>query len=227
MGNVAYQLEADAAAKEPAVYAQRSPESAKVYGLMQRHWLRFKLEAARADKTPASYVVKEMEEFLGCGVLGRGFLRLKCDTCSTSRLVAFSCKRRGFCPSCCGRRMNEGSAYLVDYVFPHVPVRQWVISFPIPVRCWMARNPKLITQALGIFHRALTAHYKMTAKKMGVTADAADILTGAITVVQRFGSALNANIHFHVLALDGVYVPDGAGGLQFIETLRPQYKLLL
>ncbi len=30
--------------------------------------------------------------------------------------------------------------------------------------------------------------------------------TGAVTLIQRFGSALNLNIHFHMLFLDGVYI---------------------
>jgi hypothetical protein len=30
---------------------------------------------------------------------------LKCADCDERRLVAFSCKGRGFCPSCLGRRM--------------------------------------------------------------------------------------------------------------------------
>ena len=36
--------------------------------------------------------------------------------------------------------------------------------------------------------------------------------TGAVTLIQRFGSALNLNVHFHMLFLDGVYVerPDGS-----------------
>lgn len=33
--------------------------------------------------------------------------------------------------------------------------------------------------------------------------------TGAVTLIQRFGSALNLNIHFHMLFLDGVYSPNG------------------
>jgi len=32
--------------------------------------------------------------------------------------------------SCGARRMAESSALLVDEVFPHQPVRQWVLSFP-------------------------------------------------------------------------------------------------
>jgi hypothetical protein len=30
--------------------------------------------------------------------------------------------------------------------------------------------------------------------------------TGAVTLIQRFGSALNLHIHFHMLFLDGVYI---------------------
>jgi hypothetical protein len=40
--------------------------------------------------------------------------------------------------------------------------------------------------------------------------------TGSRTVVQRFGSALNLNLHFHFLCLDGVYVR-GADGLRFVR----------
>jgi hypothetical protein len=38
---------------------------------------------------------------------------------------AFSCKCRGFCPSCGARRMVETAAGQVEHVFPRVPVRQW------------------------------------------------------------------------------------------------------
>jgi hypothetical protein len=124
--------------------------------------------------------------------------------------------------------MNEGAAFFVDHVFPHVPVRQWVLSFPIPVRFWMARNPRLITHGLEIFHRALKGHYRRAAKKLGADGE---ILTGAVTVVQRFGSALNLNIHFHALLLDGVYVTcrDASGNSQarFIETPRPTQDEIL
>jgi hypothetical protein len=36
----------------------------------------------------------------------------------------------GFCPSCCGRRMAELAAHLTEHIFPDVPGRQWVITFP-------------------------------------------------------------------------------------------------
>jgi fibro-slime domain-containing protein len=56
---------------------------------------------------------KELDAYLDCGLLCRGFARLKCDQCAESRLVAFSCKGRGFCPSCMGRRMCATSAQLI------------------------------------------------------------------------------------------------------------------
>jgi len=49
-------------------------------------------------------------------------LRVRCETCHAEHLVAFSCKRRGFCPSCGARRMAESAALLVDEVFPEQPV---------------------------------------------------------------------------------------------------------
>ena len=50
--------------------------------------------------------------------------RLRCDTCHAEHLLAFSCKRRGFCPSCGARRMADGAAWLVDQVLPERPIRQ-------------------------------------------------------------------------------------------------------
>jgi hypothetical protein len=54
-------------------------------------------------------------------------------------LLAFSCKRRGFCPSCAGRRMAQTAAHvfcfaeadLVAQVIPWVPTRQYIRSKPI------------------------------------------------------------------------------------------------
>jgi Transposase zinc-binding domain len=56
-------------------------------------------------------------------------------------MLTFSCKRRGFCPSCGAKRMSETAAYLVDHVIPSVPVRQWVLSLPIALRVLLALEP--------------------------------------------------------------------------------------
>src|SRR3954452_21686570 len=77
------------------------------------------------------FIKDEFDAFLECGILAHGFLRLRCGECGHEKLVAFSCKRRGFCPSCGARRMAQSAAHLVDCVIPRVPVRQWVLSFPM------------------------------------------------------------------------------------------------
>lgn len=56
------------------------------------------------------FVRKELEGYLDCGLLCRGFARLRCDGCAETRLVAFACKGRGFCPSCLGRKMSATAA---------------------------------------------------------------------------------------------------------------------
>ena len=88
------------------------------------------------------------------------------------------------------------------------PIRQWVLSLPFPLRFLLATNPTLISRVLGIIYRVIAAHL---IKQAGYTQQSAR--TGAVTLIQRFGSALNLNIHFHMLFLDGVYelVPDGTG----------------
>jgi ribosomal protein S27E len=79
-------------------------------------------------------VWQEFESYLKCGHLEHGFLRVRCDTCHTEQLVAFSCKRRGICPSCGARRMADTAALLVDEVLPEQPLRQWVLSVPQEIK---------------------------------------------------------------------------------------------
>lgn len=86
---------------------------------------------AEQGKELPGYVQREFEEFLQCGRLEHGFLRVRCESCHAEHLVAFSCKRRGFCPSCGARRMAESAALLVDEVLPEQPMRQWVVELPV------------------------------------------------------------------------------------------------
>ena len=50
-------------------------------------------------------------------------------------------------------------------------------------------------------------------RKAGYTKSTAH--AGAVTLIQRFGSALNLNIHFHMLFLDGVYVGEADSSARF------------
>ena len=164
---------------------------------------------AAVDRLLPWHVEKEMEGFLGCGDPERGFAWLECGPCKYQRLVTFSCKGRGFCPRCGGRRMAERSAHWVDRVIPHVPTRQWVLTVPWGRRWLLARNPVLLKGVHRIAMRILERWY---AKQ----ADAAkEGKTGSVTAIQRFGSDLSLNLHFHVIFLDGVYCRKSNGELKF------------
>ena len=58
------------------------------------------------------------------GLLEHGCTRVGCCRRGFERLVAFSCTRRDFFPSCLGRRMADTAVHLVEEVIPEVPVRQ-------------------------------------------------------------------------------------------------------
>lgn len=74
--------------------------------------------------------VRAREEYLKCGRLEAGFLELECRACGHSMLVALSCKKRGFCPACLGRRMSDAAVHLERFVLPSAPIRHWICTFP-------------------------------------------------------------------------------------------------
>ena len=202
----------------PVHYARHRPEQTTLYRLVQQHAATF---FAQAEETTGAdlpqFVKDEFDAFLECGILAHGFLRLRCGDCGHDKLLAFSCKRRGFCPSCGARRMSQTAAHLVDHVIPHVPVRQWVLSLPIPLRLLLAAQPELVTPVLQVVHRVITRHLLGQA---GLKAEEAD--SGAVTLIQRFGSAANLNIHLHCLVLDGVYRCGPEGVPVFVEAGAPR-----
>jgi len=113
--------------------------------------------------------------------------------------------------------MADSAALLVDEVLPPVPIRQLspgmasiramqeqlprVLSVPFPLRFLFSSQPVVMAKVLGIVYRTIATHLT---KKAGFTKTTSQ--TGAVTLIQRFGSALNLNIHFHMLFLDGVYI---------------------
>ncbi|MAE69653.1 MAG: hypothetical protein CME06_04185, partial [Gemmatimonadetes bacterium] len=98
--------------------------------------------------------------------------------------------------------MADMAAHLVDHVLPEVPVRQWVLTLPYPLRYRCAWNARLTSEVLRCFLRALFADQRRRAKRdFGISRG----LCGSVTFIQRFGSALNLTPHFHALVLNGVY----------------------
>ena len=98
--------------------------------------------------------------------------------------------------------MADTAAHLVDRVFPRVPVRQWVLSFPHALRYRLAYDAQLTTDVLRIFIKVVFESLVRRAREFGAIRNAQ---CGAVTFIQRFGSALNLNLHLHALVFDGVY----------------------
>lgn len=184
----------------PQPYRRRQPQDTLLYKIVQEHFTSFLDELSRSDQHLPRYVLKEFEDYLNCGILQKGFLRVSCEECKHELLLALSCKGRGFCPSCGGRRLAQTSILLMDHILPEKPYRQWVITFPYQIRLLLATKPELISVVLKIVNSSI---HTFLAKKLNINKTGS--LHGVVTLIQRFGSSLNLNSHGHLLALDGLY----------------------
>ena len=81
------------------------PGADQLYRVGQQHAGSFiaHTEASTGAELPR-FIKDEFDAFLECGILAHGFLRLRCGECGHDKLLSFSCKRRGFCPSCGSRQ---------------------------------------------------------------------------------------------------------------------------
>jgi len=102
--------------------------------------------------------------------------------------------------------MASLAAHLVDDVLGGLPVRQWVLTTPHRLRYALAYDQRLCRRVLAVFLRAVLSFERRRARRRGV----ADGRGGAVTAIQRFGSAANLNVHFHSLVVQGVFDGDGA-----------------
>jgi ribosomal protein S27E len=82
-------------------YKRHRPETTLLYQLVERYYPEFTTNLAEQGKYLPKYVEREFDEFLRCGRLEYGFLRVVCGDCKHEKLVAFSCKRRGFLVAVC------------------------------------------------------------------------------------------------------------------------------
>src|SRR6201993_4271368 len=185
-----------------ATYAPRDPSHTVLYKVIAAHLETFltSLDADPAAPGLPAYVEREFYAYLQCGILAHGFLRLGCDTCPKELLLPFSCKRRGFCPSCAARRMAQTAAHLVVHVLPWVPTRQWVVSVPVPLRYWKASSQDLTATVHTIIRTTIGQYYVNQAVTRG--SERQKVQPGSVTFIQRFGGAINLNVHYHVVFLE-------------------------
>ena len=182
------------------------------------HWPAFREQLEEHGGLP-EFVTAQFDAFLTCGLLEHGCLHLQCRHCGHSQLVAFSCKGRGVCNSCAGRRMVDSAVHLEANVLPEVPIRHWVCTLPWGVRALLAYDQKLCTQVLHAFVSVARRSLAKRAKVLLGLKSVRHVLTGAVAAIQRTDSALRLNVHFHVLVLDGVYVRNATSGELEFHTL--------
>ena len=77
-----------------------------------------------------------------------------------------------------------------------------VLTLPYPLRYRCAYDARITSDVLRAFIRALFAELRRRSRRHW---DFRAEQCGAVTFIQRFGSAMNLNLHFHTLALDGAY----------------------
>ena len=94
-----------------------------------------------------------------------GFFGRFAEIVGAEIFIAFSCKRRGLCPSCGARRMEDETEHLMTRVLPEdLPLRQWVLSLPFTIRPRVAYNGKVFASIVRIFMDEVS---KFIRKKIG------------------------------------------------------------
>ena len=131
------------------------PQATALHRIVREHLETFLARRAEEDAPMPAFVVDELRGYLRCGVLAHGAVRFACRACGHDRLVGLSCKGRGFCPRCLGRRMTETARHWVRAVLPCVRIRQWVLSLPFGLRVPLAFHHDLALAGLGAAARAI------------------------------------------------------------------------
>jgi hypothetical protein len=189
------------------VYQPRNPKASAYYRCVEDHFEQ--LEAVWDDRYQSRfgfwrpYVTDVIQRYLDCGDLHFGFARVKCEDCGHEFLLAFSCKRRHFCPSCHQKRVVEFGEWLCTEVLKYVPHRQWVFSIPKRLRIYFMFDRKLLTKLSRCAWKVLSRYLKQTVAFE-------DAVPGAVIAVQSFGDFLGFNSHLHVIGTDGCFYGNGS-----------------
>ena len=98
-----------------------------------------------------------------------------------------------------------------------------MVTFPFPLRFLLAYDAELCGQVRLCFLKTVFAHLARRARRQGLDPAASGFRSGTVNVIQRFGGALNLNIHFHALVLDGVCTIAHAIARPQFESLPPPF----
>jgi len=126
------------------------------------------------------YIEKVIYRYLDCGDLKNGFARVKCKDCGHEYLLAFSCKRRHFCPSCHQKRVVEFGEWLCMDVLKKVPHRHFIFSLPKILRRYFLYDRKLLAGLSRCAWESLKVFMRQAVPEKAP-------LPGAVIAMQTFG----------------------------------------
>ena len=189
--------------RRPA-YARHEPTGTTLHRVVAAHLASFvRFAAERSGRALPRYVDDELRAYLRCGVLAHGFARVRGVGCGHDLVVAFSSSGAACAPRAAAVAGAPPRPTRSSGCCRVVPLRQWVLSVPFALRVRLAADPAMLNAVSRVLWEEMRRWYRGVsgvARGGDVRVEAA-----AITFVQRFGGALNLNVHFHVVTADGVW----------------------
>jgi hypothetical protein len=181
------------------VYRPRHPERTVLYRVLFHYFDRFLTEyESRFEKQYGFLrpIIKDVvERYLDCGNPRCGFARIRCPDCHTEHLLMFSCRTRGFCPSCHAKRLEEWGEWMREALLLDVPHRQVVFTIPRMLRIFFKYNRRLLGELCRCALRSLIRYFEFVTGR--------EIMPGVIAAIQTFGAKINFHPHLHFLVTEG------------------------
>jgi ribosomal protein S27E len=141
-------------------------------------------------------IVKEVvERYLDCGNPKCGFARIRCPDCGEEKLLMFSCRSRGFCPSCHAKRLEEWGEWVREELLLDVPHRQVVFTIPKMLRIFFKYKRRLLGELCRATVQALLKYF--------TSVSGIELRPGVVAVIQSFGQKINFHPHAHLLVTEG------------------------
>ncbi len=192
-------------AKGQVSYSRRSPEQSPLYRVVYHY--REQFEYSWDDMFSERYgvlrdeVLEAFDKYLNCGILRHGCAFACCEKCNHSQLIAFSCKRRGVCPSCQAKRAVLFAENLHENILLPYSHRHLIFSIPKRLRVYFRFDRKLFSA----LYRAAWETWSEY-----VQALIPGSKPGAVMALHSAGTLLEWNPHIHTLALNGAIREDGS-----------------
>lgn len=185
-------------------YIARRPWDSPLYRLIYHY--RDELEYRWSETFEEKYgllrreVLDAFDRYLNCGILRHGAARARCEKCNHSMLIAFSCKRRGVCPSCQAKRGVLFAEHLNEEVLLQQPHRHLVFSIPKRLRVYFRYDRSLFR----LLYRAAWETWSEHVSETQLNGN-----SGAVMALHTAGDLLHWHPHIHCIALNGTVLDDG------------------